>query len=197
MVRPQNPEGTDGGTVGDISGDQSTVAVYAVFVATRSTRVFYSVAVYAVFVATRSTRVFYTVAVYAVFVATRPPELQHVYFTGWGGGGVSLGGGPQQGPAMSRCYSRGATFSSQFNLAWPPPFPAHPAQRHEPLAGCIALCSLYLRYAHICESLLSDHVALLPSSIEHARFHCNTNSHHHRLVLFINVNYSLRSSLKQ
>ena len=194
MVRPQNPEGTDGGTVGDISGDQSTVAVYAVFVATRSTRVFYSVAVYAVFVATRSTRVFYTVAVYAVFVATRPPELQHVYFTGWG---VSLGGGPQQGPAMSRCYSRGATFSSQFNLAWPPPFPAHPAQRHEPLAGCIALCSLYLRYAHICESLLSDHVALLPSSIEHARFHCNTNSHHHRLVLFINVNYSLRSSLKQ
>ena len=87
MVRPQNPEGTDGGTVGDISGDQSTVAVYAVFVATRSTRVFYSVAVYAVFVATRSTRVFYTVAVYAVFVATRPPELQHVYFTGWGGGG--------------------------------------------------------------------------------------------------------------
>ena len=88
MVRPQNPEGTDGGTVGDISGDQSTVAVYA------------------------------------LFVATRPAELQQVYFTGWGGwGGWSLGGGPQQGPAMSRCYSRGATFSSQFNLAWPPPPP--------------------------------------------------------------------------
>ena len=46
-------------------------------------------------------------------------------------------------------------------------------------------------------SLLSVRAVLIPSSIEHARFHDSTNAHHHRLVLFRIVNYSLRSSLKQ
>ena len=46
-------------------------------------------------------------------------------------------------------------------------------------------------------SLLSVRAVLIPSSIEHARFHDSTNTHHHRLVLFRIVNYSLRSSLKQ
>ena len=46
-------------------------------------------------------------------------------------------------------------------------------------------------------SLLSARAVSLPSSIVHAKFQHSTGPHHHRLVLFINVNYSLRTSLKQ
>ena len=64
---------------------------------------------------------------------------------------------------------------------------------HDVSVDGVCVCSKYHGHGH----LLSVCAASLSSSIWNARVPHSTNPHPHRLVLSKNVNYSLRSSLKQ